>query len=98
MLQFCDLQTRIIVLFLASSGMRLGDLAGLKHGDLNPIYDKNDKTRVIAVHVRVYNGTADVYDTFISPEAWQAYSEYLQFRVKCGEKIPFCYSLKSVIL
>ncbi|HEX7031427.1 MAG TPA: hypothetical protein VF172_00360 [Nitrososphaera sp.] len=96
-LQFCDLRTRIIVLFLASSGMRLGGLsrfegdrfARLKHGHLQPICsdDKDDPRRVIAVHVRVYAGTKDEYDTFLTPEAWQAYSEYLQFRVKCGEKI-----------
>ena len=87
MLQFCDLRTRIIVLFLASSGMRLGGLAGLKHGDLKPIYDKNDETRVMAVHVRVYSGTEDAYDTFISPEAWQAYSEYQEFLEESGETV-----------
>jgi integrase len=87
MLQFCDLRTRIIVLFLASSGMRLGGLAGLKHGDLKPIYDKDDQTRVTAVHVRVYNGTEDAHDTFVSPEAWQSYSEYLHVREMYGEKI-----------
>lgn len=38
MLGFCDLCARVILLFVASSGMRLGDLVGLKDGDVTPIY------------------------------------------------------------
>lgn len=87
MLGFCDLRTRIIILLLASSGMRLGGIAGLKHGDLNPLYDKEDHARVIAVHVKVYAGTEDEYDTFCSPEAWHSYCEYIYVREKYGETI-----------
>jgi hypothetical protein len=96
MLQFCDLRTKIIVLFLASSGMRLGGLSrfdddgryvGLKHGHLKPIYDRDDSTRIIAVHARVYADTEDEYDAFVSPEAWYAYMEYLYARQKYGETI-----------
>jgi integrase len=87
MLEHCDLRTKIIVLFLASSGMRLGGLTGLKDGDLRPMYDKDDPSKVVAAHVIVYAGTDDAYDTFVSVEAWQAYVEYRSVRTKYGEVI-----------
>ena len=87
MLEFCDLRARIIVLFFASSGMRLGGLAGLKDGDITPIPSRDDPGNVVAAHVVVYAGTEDEYDTFVSGEAWTAYVEYRGVREKYGETI-----------
>jgi hypothetical protein len=57
----------------------------LQYCDLRPIHD--EKGEILAVHIRVYNGTESAYDTFATPEAWRAYCEYLQVRQKCGEPI-----------
>jgi integrase len=88
MLEHCDLRARIPILFMASSGMRLGAFAQLKDGDIKAIYDdKLDPKELLAAHVVVYRGTTDEYDTFITPEAWKAYEEYRNTRIKFGEKI-----------
>ena len=73
MLEYSDLRTKIPILFMASSGMRLGGFVGLTDGCIKPIYD--DKTgKLLAAHVAVYKGSDnDEYDTFISPEAYHAY-------------------------
>jgi integrase len=89
MLEHCDLRARIPILFMASSGMRLGGFAQLKNGDIEAIYDDklDPKKKILAAHVVVYRGTTDEYDTFITPEAWKAYEEYRNTRIKFGEKI-----------
>jgi hypothetical protein len=73
---------------MASSGMRLCAFAQLKDGDIKAIYDdKLEPKKLLAAHVVVYRGTTDEYDTFITPEAWKAYEEYKNTRIKFGEKI-----------
>jgi hypothetical protein len=86
MLEYCDLRTRVIVLFLASGGFRLGGLITLTDGAINPIYDEQTG-KLLAAHVEMYKDTDDSYDTFVSPEAYFAYSEYKNVRIKYGEKI-----------
>jgi hypothetical protein len=71
-------------LFLASGGFRLGGLITLTDGAINPIYDKQTG-KLLAAHIEVYKDTDDSYDTFISPEAYLAYSEYKNVRIKYGE-------------
>jgi hypothetical protein len=86
MLDYSDLRAKIPILFMASSGMRLGGFQGLTDACIKPIHD--EKTgKLLAVHVVVYRGTDDEYDTFISPEAYHAYEEYRNLRIKFGEKI-----------
>lgn len=86
MLEYSDLRARIPILFMASSGMRLGGFQGLTDRCIKPVYnEKNGK--LLAAHVEVYRGTEDEYDTFISPEAYHAYEEYRNLRIKFGEKI-----------
>ena len=87
MLEHSDLRAKIPILFMASSGMRLGGFAGLRDGDIRPIYDEVTGKKLIAAHVVVYKGTDDEYDTFISPEAFSTYQEYRNLRMKFGEVI-----------
>jgi hypothetical protein len=86
MLEHSDLRTKIPILFMSSSGMRLGGFVGLTNGCINPIYD-DDNGKILAAHVVVYKGEPEQYDTFISPEAWQVYDEYRNLRIKFGEQI-----------
>jgi len=86
MLDYSDLRTKIPILFMASSGMRLGGFQGLTDGCITPLYDEiTGKLR--AAQVVVYKGSDDAYDTFISPEAWSVYEQYRNLRIKFGEKI-----------
>jgi hypothetical protein len=86
MLDYSDLRAKIPILFMASSGMRLGGFQGLTDGCVKPVYDEKSG-RLLAAHVIVYKGTDDEYDTFISPEAYHAYEEYRSLRIKFGENI-----------
>ena len=87
MLEYSDLRAKIPILFMASSGMRLGGFVGLRDGDIRPIHDEVTGKKLIAAHVIVYKGTDDEYDTFISPEAFSTYEEYRNLRTKFGEVI-----------
>jgi integrase len=86
MLEYSDLRAKIPILFMASSGMRLGGFQRLTDGCIKPIYDEKTN-KLLAAHVVVYKGTEDEYDTFISPEAFHAYEEYRNLRIKFGERI-----------
>jgi hypothetical protein len=86
MLEYSDLRAKIPILFMASSGMCLGGFQGMTDGCVKPIYDETTN-KLLAAHVVVYKGTEDEYDTFISPEAFYAYEEYRNLRIKFGEKI-----------
>ena len=87
MLEHSDLRAKIPILFMASSGMRLGAFVGLRDGDIRPIFDEETDRKLVAAHVVVYKGTDDEYDTFISPEAFSVYQEYRNLRIKFGEMI-----------
>jgi hypothetical protein len=86
MLDYSDLRAKIPILFMASSGMRLGGFQGLTDGCIKPICDEKSG-KLLAAHVVVYKGTDEEYDTFISPEAYHAYEEYRNLRIKFGENI-----------
>jgi hypothetical protein len=86
MIKFADLRTKIPMLFMASSGMRLGGFQGLTDGCIKPIYEEKSG-KLLAAHVVVYKGSDDEYDTFVSPEAYHTYEEYRNLRMKFGEKI-----------
>lgn len=87
LLAYSDLRGKLVILLLVSSGMRLGGLANLKMGDITPIYDTKDPARLLAAHVKVYAGTEDEYDTFITPEAWKCLQTYRALRESWGETI-----------
>jgi integrase len=81
MLEFCDERVRAIILFLASSGIRIRAIIELKLEDLASI------TEYELYQVRVYASTKDRYFTFITPEASKALNTYLSYRKTCGEKL-----------
>ncbi|HEX6027514.1 MAG TPA: hypothetical protein VFY64_00595, partial [Nitrososphaeraceae archaeon] len=58
MLEYSDLRAKIPILFMASSGMRLGAFVSLSDGCIKPIYD--DKTgKLLAAHVVAYKESHD---------------------------------------
>ena len=85
LLDFPDRRIKVIVLVMLSSGIRVGAWDYLKWKHIIPI--KNDKDEVISAKIMVYAGTKEEYFSFITPEAFTALQEYIEFRASCGEKI-----------
>jgi uncharacterized protein (UPF0262 family) len=73
----------VIILLMASTGMRIGALPGLRVGDLSTMTQRKDIYK-IQVHAR----TKDSHYTFCTPECENAIDEYLySFREAYGEAI-----------
>jgi integrase len=86
LIAYPDRRVKIIICIMVSSGVRIGAFAYLKYKHFTPI--ENKKTgQVIAVKIKVYDGLPDPYFSFVTPEAWQAIQEYMDFRAMHGEKI-----------
>lgn len=72
-----DLRAKALVLFLATSGVRIGAIPDLK---LKHVADFED-----CKAVTVYAGTAYEYTTFLTPEASKALNSYFEKRIQDGE-------------
>jgi integrase len=77
MLQFADERTRVIILLLASTGMRIGAISSLKMGNV----DMNNNK------ITVYENEREEYFVFMTPECKQALDNYIDMRSRYGEKI-----------
>jgi integrase len=75
MLSIADERMKVVILLMASSGIRMGALPDLKISSL----EGNKLT--------VYENTKEEYFTFITPECQKAIDEYLEFRKRYGEII-----------
>jgi integrase len=85
----CDIRSRVIVLLMASTGMRIGALhvdkerkPGIRLGDLKKIDEFG--LYMIWVYSRSKN---DRYYTFCTPECTEAINAYLDYRQKFGEEL-----------
>ncbi|MGI0042377.1 MAG: tyrosine-type recombinase/integrase [Nitrososphaeraceae archaeon] len=84
-LQSCDLRTRVAILLLCSSGMRIGALHSLQIGDLTTVRINNSNN---IYKIQVYARTRDKYYTFCAPECYSTIADYyLADRKRCGEKL-----------
>lgn len=72
------------IVYTMVSGIRLGAWDFLRCGHIKPIY-KNDE--IVAARMLVYAGEEEQYTTYISPEAHQAISDWIDFRKRSGENI-----------
>lgn len=80
-----DRRIKAIVYTMVSSGIRLGAWDYLKWKHVRPINDNDGN--VIAAKLDVYNGDVEEYYTFITPEAYTALADWMNFRASYGEKI-----------
>jgi site-specific recombinase XerD len=84
MLQNADQRMRMMILILNSTACRVGALPDLTLGNLTK------KPDVGIYKITFYEGTNNEYYTFTTREAAQTGIEpYLEFRIRCGEKISF---------
>ncbi len=70
-----DLRMKVILLLMASSGMRIGAIPDLK---LKHVSGNN---------ITVYENTKEEYYTFMTLECRQAVGSYLEYRTRSGEKL-----------
>jgi site-specific recombinase XerD len=78
----CDIRQRVIILLLASTGMRVGALPVLRIGDIKK-FEEHD-----LYLIWVYNNSRkDRYYTFCSVECAHAVDDYLAYRKRLGEEI-----------
>jgi len=75
-----DKRNRAIVLFLASTGCRIGALPGLK---ISHVSDMQDKCKAILF----YENSLEEYYGFLTPEANKALEEYFELRRSDGEHL-----------
>jgi integrase len=85
----CDIRSRVIILLMVSTGMRLGALhtdeegrPGIRVGDLK----KFDEFGLYMISVYPWS-KSDRYYTFCTPECAAAIDTYLDYRRKFGEEI-----------
>jgi hypothetical protein len=84
-IQANDRRVKPIVLVMCSSGIRLGAWDYLRWKHVIP--QKNDKGEIVAAKLIVYAEEHDEYYSFITPEAYNALLDYMDFRALHGEKI-----------
>lgn len=78
----CDERARVVILLMASTGMRVGALNTLQIKDLAKIEDYD------LYRITVYaNSPKDRYYTFCTPECAVAIDSYLDYRKRFGETI-----------
>lgn len=85
-LEFPDRRIKPIVLILVSSGIRIGAFEELRWKHIVPIYNK-EQNEIIAAKIIVYPGDREQYYSFLTPEAYNAVKEWMDYRIACGEQI-----------
>lgn len=81
MLEKCDERKRVIILLLASTGMKRGALSELKYGDLKWIEEYG------IYEIKVYARSPGAYTVWCSLECANAINSYLDFRRRYGGHI-----------
>lgn len=82
--EYPDRRIKPIVYTMVSSGIRLGAWDYFRWGHIQPIYRKDE---IVAAKILVYAGEDEQYNTYISPEAYRALADWIEFRRKSGETI-----------
>jgi hypothetical protein len=86
LVEYPDRRIKAIVYSMVSGGFRLGSWKDLCWKHVTPITD--EKTgEVIAAKLIIYPGEPEQYYTFITPEAYNAFKTWMDFRASYGEKI-----------
>jgi integrase len=84
--EYPDRRLFAILSIMVSSGIRLAAWDDLRWKHIQPLTNDKDK-RIVAAKITVYAGSSEQYYSFITPEAYYALKEWMDFRIECGEKI-----------
>ena len=85
-LKYPDRRIKPVLLTMISSGIRIGAWEWLKWKNIIPIYNENTGIIIVA-KIIVYDGEPECYFSFITPEAYNALKEWMDFRSQQGETI-----------
>jgi len=80
LVEYPDRRIKALICTMVSSGIRLGAWDYLKWGHISPVDAGVAK-------IRVYAGEEEEYWTFISPEAYKALQDWMDFRRAAGENV-----------
>jgi integrase len=83
LLRYPDKRIKPLVLILVSSGIRIGAFETLKWKHITPIPSTNNEVAKILV----YPGDREQYYSFLTPEAYSALKDWMDYRAQCGEVI-----------
>jgi hypothetical protein len=79
-----DRRIKAIVFTMVSSGIRIGAWDYLRWKDISPTL-RDDK--LVAAKIKVYSEDEEEYFSFITPEAFHALDDWINYRKECGENI-----------
>jgi integrase len=85
LVEYPDRRIKAIIYTMASSGIRIGAWDYLQWKHVTPLSNQNED--IIAAKLLIYPGDHEEYYTFITPEAYNALKEWMDFRAGYGEKI-----------
>jgi hypothetical protein len=85
LVEYPDRRLKPIIYTMVSSGIRIGAWDYLLWKHVTPIH--NEQGEVIAAKLLIYPGDQEEYYTFITPEAYTALKDWMDFRASYGEKI-----------
>jgi integrase len=89
-IEYPDRRIKPLVLTMCSSGIRLGAWEYLKWKHIEPIRRMDGdgkKGKIVAAKIIVYAGENEQYFSFITPEAFEALQEWMEYRRISGEDI-----------
>ena len=78
-----DLRMKCLILFLTSSGARIGSIEYLRWRDIQEVESGGSKL----ARVTIYRGEPEEYETYVSPECYEYLLKYREIREKVGEVI-----------
>jgi integrase len=85
LIEYPDRRIKAIICTMASSGIRIGAWDYLQWKHITPI-SSNTTDEIVAAKILVYPGDREEYYTFITPEAYNALKEWIDFRREYGEQ------------
>lgn len=86
LLEYPDKRIKPIILTMISSGIRLGAWDEMRWKHVIPVEAGAEK-KIIAAKLVVYPGDKEEYHAFITPEAYIALKEWMDYRKTHGEKV-----------
>lgn len=85
LIEYPDRRIKPIVLVSVSTGIRVGAWDYIKWKHITPI--KNESGAILSAKLIVYPNEPEEYFTFMTPEAYSAVKEWMDFRASFGEQI-----------